>query len=69
MFIASIALFFVFSYKPFVHCPMDGDVPCITTCIKAFQEQKSEEYNVTTEDIQTSYANYDDDDETKKIQN
>ena len=43
MFIASIAYFFIFSYKPFAHSPPDGEVPFITAFIKAFSESDEEE--------------------------
>ena len=42
MFICSIMVFFAFSYKPFVHRPPDGDVPFVSTFMKAFRETESE---------------------------
>ena len=42
MFVCSIMVFFAFSYKPFVHRPPDGDVPFVSTFMKAFRETESE---------------------------
>ena len=39
MLVASIAYFFIFSYKPYVD-PPNAQVPFVTACIKAFKEEE-----------------------------
>ena len=39
MFLASVAVFFVFYYIPFVHRPADGDVPFVSVCMRAFNDR------------------------------
>ena len=55
MFIASIAYFFIFSYKPYAQSPPDGEVPFITAFIKAFSES-DEEKVINPSDSQPLYS-------------
>ena len=41
MLLASIAYFFIFSYKPYVD-PPNAQVPFVTACIKLFKEDNPE---------------------------
>ena len=55
MLVASIAYFFIFSYKPYVD-PPNAQVPFVTACIKPFKEdnpQLNEEQEVSYGDEPT----------------
>ena len=41
MLLASIAYFFIFSYKPYVD-PPNAQVPFVTACIKPFKEENND---------------------------